>query len=274
MLALPPGPHVTRTEMARRQVALDAATAAVAANAYFKAWAKVYESWMARLPDLSGLDETEAWSYFRDSHAGRCALCFQEHRRLVVDHDHRTGHVRGMLCGPCNQDAPSVVAHDPIQSWRSPQIARYCQYPPAAAMRLRLIYVDHVMHKDPAPDLLTYIWYPEPTGLERWHGNPFGRPAAVARGYEHVTATVLNMSAHRCGYCPRRFDAKRAASLHERRCPDNPSVNRAAWEAGKPLQRSFACQHCGHRVKTRRGMRRHLYYSHGYEVRELGRWLD
>lgn len=37
---------------------------------------------------------------------GRCAVCrvaTGARKRLAVDHDHKTGAVRGLLCGPCNQ---------------------------------------------------------------------------------------------------------------------------------------------------------------------------
>ncbi len=36
----------------------------------------------------------------------RCAICvrppYPAGSRLVVDHDHGTGHVRALLCSPCN----------------------------------------------------------------------------------------------------------------------------------------------------------------------------
>jgi Recombination endonuclease VII len=43
---------------------------------------------------------------FRQSRAlaqdGMCAICGRKRRRLCVDHCHRHGHLRGLLCGRCN----------------------------------------------------------------------------------------------------------------------------------------------------------------------------
>ena len=39
---------------------------------------------------------------FVDWHKGRCAVCGDDGRRLVVDHCHDTGLVRGYLCRSCN----------------------------------------------------------------------------------------------------------------------------------------------------------------------------
>lgn len=35
-------------------------------------------------------------------HSGRCAICETAATKLVVDHDHAAGHLRGLLCSNCN----------------------------------------------------------------------------------------------------------------------------------------------------------------------------
>ena len=38
---------------------------------------------------------------FWKSKTRRCAICERE-EKLVVDHDHKTGEIRGLLCNRCN----------------------------------------------------------------------------------------------------------------------------------------------------------------------------
>lgn len=47
----------------------------------------------------------EAYDALLRAQSGCCAICGKEPkgRRLAVDHDHSTKHVRGLLCGPCNR---------------------------------------------------------------------------------------------------------------------------------------------------------------------------
>lgn len=39
---------------------------------------------------------------------GLCAICAKEPKKACVDHDHKTGKVRGILCHRCNIGLPYV----------------------------------------------------------------------------------------------------------------------------------------------------------------------
>jgi hypothetical protein len=44
----------------------------------------------------------EDYDELSSSQNGKCAICERVPKRLVVDHCHATGRVRGLLCDPCN----------------------------------------------------------------------------------------------------------------------------------------------------------------------------
>lgn len=128
-----------------------------------------YLRWAARLPDLSGLNEDDAHSEFLYAHDRRCGLCrepFDDRGNRVLDHDHRTGLVRGYLCHGCNVAMPSHVLTGRLAAADRPAITLYTQYPPAAAANYRAIYWS-TWGKDPAPDLRRHRWHAGPEGLWR-----------------------------------------------------------------------------------------------------------
>jgi hypothetical protein len=49
-----------------------------------------------------GMDQSE-FDWLLHSQGGTCPVCRRELVKPVVDHDHRTGAIRGLLCGPCNR---------------------------------------------------------------------------------------------------------------------------------------------------------------------------
>jgi len=71
-------------------------------------------------------------SAFRAWHAGRCAVCGYRDVRLVDDHDHDTGLIRGLLCRSCN----GREAHD------DGLFRKYRDRPPAQILGIHLRYWD------------------------------------------------------------------------------------------------------------------------------------
>lgn len=39
----------------------------------------------------------------------RCAICYKKAKKLAVDHDHKTGQIRGLLCTRCNRTLLPIV---------------------------------------------------------------------------------------------------------------------------------------------------------------------
>ena len=67
-----------------------------------------------------------------DYQNGKCSICRRPPKpgvNLHVDHDHRTGVVRGLLCMPCNHDLLGRRDKDPMLFFRAYE---YLLHPPAA----------------------------------------------------------------------------------------------------------------------------------------------
>lgn len=72
---------------------------------------------------------------------GVCAICQRAtgaSRALSVDHDHKNGLTRGLLCRPCN-DLLGHLRDDPEAARR---IARYLTFPPARALGIVAVHED------------------------------------------------------------------------------------------------------------------------------------
>jgi hypothetical protein len=82
-----------------------------------------------RVQSLYGLSADE-WNALMRKQGGRCAICRSRPTkyRLVVDHEHSTGLVRGLLCRRCNGELLSAAHHD-VRILEN--AVRYMQTPPA-----------------------------------------------------------------------------------------------------------------------------------------------
>lgn len=81
-----------------------------------------------RLKTQYGLTLDDYYGIFRFQE-GRCAICGNrpKKRMLAVDHDHKTGKVRGLLCTPCNHRILGG-AHDDVEILR--RAVSYLETPP------------------------------------------------------------------------------------------------------------------------------------------------
>ena len=73
------------------------------------------------------------YALLKDAQGGTCALCGRAtgvRKKLAVDHDHKSGYVRGLLCGPCNKLLG--FARDNPEFFR--RCAEYLEEPPAFAV--------------------------------------------------------------------------------------------------------------------------------------------
>jgi hypothetical protein len=75
---------------------------------------------------------SEQYKALYEAQGGVCYICQRatgKRKRLAVDHDHKTGYVRGLLCSPCN----NILAHlrdDLLAAYR---VVEYLEKPPAWA---------------------------------------------------------------------------------------------------------------------------------------------
>lgn len=73
--------------------------------------------------------ERDEWQRVFDLQDGRCAICGNEQldRSIALDHDHKTGAPRGLLCKRCNHDLLGA-AYDSLRILKN--AVRYLEHPP------------------------------------------------------------------------------------------------------------------------------------------------
>ena len=75
------------------------------------------------------------WRLLSTWQARRCAICGDPRSRLVADHDHDTGLVRGYLCPPCNTQEGFPVDYEDT-------FAQYRKMYPTRQLGISIVYWD------------------------------------------------------------------------------------------------------------------------------------
>lgn len=91
-------------------------------------------AWERRLIATYGLTAAEYWKIYEFQN-GACYICQRAkgtgRKRLSVDHCHKTGIVRGLLCNPCNKGVLGHLRDDHAALVRA---VNYLGYPPAVVV--------------------------------------------------------------------------------------------------------------------------------------------
>lgn len=106
----PPGPRCATCHRQRKAEAKD----------------KSHEAYVLKTYGLQGGEYDKLY----EAQGGVCYICERatgKVRKLAVDHDHKTGYVRGLLCKPCN----SILAHLRDSADAAVRIVNYLSCPPA-----------------------------------------------------------------------------------------------------------------------------------------------
>lgn len=106
------------------------------------------DCWSWPIPELPALttedDHQDALFLFQQGHG--CAIC-SDSGRLVEDHDHQTGLVRGQLCHTCNVREGKGFQTEPF--------VKYRQRHPASIIGVRVVYWSPFTgFAEPAPEPL------------------------------------------------------------------------------------------------------------------------